>query len=88
MLHWIKPAAVAYAVPHDAVALPWGRAAVEPTPRALHARFLAHAATRRRAAADSASKSQRMDALYWKTCAPSALDKARGLRALGLPALP
>ena len=88
MFHWIRPSAVAYAASADAVALPWGAPVAEPSARAVHSRLLAYAATRRRAAMRSALDDQRMDAVYWKASAPSALDRARRVRVRGLPALP
>jgi hypothetical protein len=50
--------------------------------------MLAHAATRRRAAAASTRLEARVDALYWKSSAPHALERARALRELGLSILP
>lgn len=59
-----------------------------PSPRAAHARALAHAATRRKAAAASLRAECRIDALYWKSKVPRSLEDARALRVLGLAALP
>jgi len=88
MLHWIRPETVAFAGAVDNAALPGGQRLFETPQRASHARMLAHAATRRRAAVASADNDCRIDAVYWKTCAPQALVKARALREAGLSVLP
>jgi hypothetical protein len=84
MLHWVRPPAAAF----NGAAVPAGPFLKDDAPRALHARMLAHAATRRRAAAASARQDARVDAIYWKACAPQAVVKARAFRALGLSRLP
>ena len=88
MLHWIRPEPVAFAGANDVAAVPSGPSLLETPMRAFHARMLAHAATRRRAAAASARNDCRIDAIYWKASAPQALDKARALRQSGLCTLP
>jgi hypothetical protein len=88
MLHWIRPESVAFAGAVDNVAIPGGQKLLETPQRASHARMLAHAATRRRAAVASAQNDCRVDAVYWKTSAPQALVKARALREAGLCTLP
>ena len=85
MLHWINPPVAALCGP---VAVPAGPPVRDDAPRARHARMLAYAATRRRAAAASMRLLARVDALYWKASAPHALERARALRAQGLPGLP
>jgi 2-methylisocitrate lyase-like PEP mutase family enzyme len=85
MLHWISPPDVAFC---GAAAAPHGPPVPDVPPRARHARMLAHAATRRRAAAASCRLEARVDALYWKASAPQALERARALRESGLCALP
>jgi hypothetical protein len=50
--------------------------------------MLAHAATRRRAAMASLRDACRVDAVYWKACAPGAVAKARALREEGFSILP
>ena len=52
--------------------------AAEPFGRADHARMLAHAAKRRRAAANGMVGD---DIDYWKACAPAAIAKAVAIRA-------
>jgi hypothetical protein len=88
MLHWIRPETVAFAGAIDAVATPGSPRLLETPIRAFHARMLAHAATRRRAAVMSARNDCRVDAVYWKACAPQALTRARALREAGLSVLP
>jgi hypothetical protein len=88
MLHWIRPASVAFAGAVDVAAVPGAPHLLQPTLRAFHARMLAHAASRRRAAFASACNDCRVDAVYWKACAPEALAKARALRTAGLSLLP
>jgi hypothetical protein len=88
VLHWIRPPSVAFAGAVDGIAVPSAPHLAETPIRAFHARMLAHAATRRRAAAASLRNNCRIDALYWKSCAPRALDKARACRQGGFPALP
>jgi hypothetical protein len=88
MLHWIRPETVAFAGAVDAAATPGGPRLFETPLRAAHARMMAHAATRRRAAATSARNDCRVDAVYWKASAPQALVKARALREAGLSLLP
>ena len=74
MLHWTPDHPCRTVTPIGALL---GRAA---TPschaRAAHARMLAHAAARRRAASGT-------DAEYWKACAPAAVAKAVSLRGAG-----
>jgi hypothetical protein len=88
MLHWIRTEPVAFAGAIDIVAVPAAPRLLETPLRAFHARMLAHAATRRRAAAASLRGNCRIDAVYWKSCAPQALVKARALRESGLSRLP
>jgi hypothetical protein len=88
MLHWIRPETVAFAGAIDVAAVPGAPRLFETPLRACHARMLAHAAQRRRAAMTSAGNNCRIDAVYWKTCAPQALDKAKALRVAGLSTLP
>ncbi len=88
MLHWIRPETVAFAGAVDVAAVPGAPRLFETPLRAVHARMMAHAATRRRAAMTSARNECRVDAVYWKTCAPQALTKARALREAGLSVLP
>jgi len=88
MLHWIRPETVAFAGAIDVAAVPGAPRLFETPLRAFHARMLAHAATRRRAAMTSAGNDCRIDAVYWKASAPQALEKARALRVAGLSVLP
>jgi hypothetical protein len=81
MLHWIPSPTVAFAGARASIAFP-GEARSFSSPRGRHALMLAYAAQRRRAASGQA------DSRYWKAAAPVALDKARALRAEGLPGLP
>jgi hypothetical protein len=61
----------------------------QPTSRGEHAHMLAIAAARRLRAAERAGLARGEDAQYWKAVAPSALNKARGLRQdAGFAALP
>ncbi len=83
MLHWTRPAPVAFSG-----AAPPADPPQAASPRAQHARMLARAATGRRAAVASLRNQCRVDALYWKSWAPQALLRARALRALGLSSLP
>jgi hypothetical protein len=87
MLHWIRPQVVAFAGATQA-AVPSAPRVVETPLRASHARMLAHCATRRRAAMTSVRNNCRIDAVYWKACAPEALTRARALREAGLTVLP
>jgi hypothetical protein len=88
MLHWIRPEIVAFAGAIEGIATPGAPPLFETPLRALHARMLAHAATRRRAAVASRRNDCRVDAVYWKACAPQAVTKARALREAGLSVLP
>ena len=58
------------------------------TSRAIHARMLSFAASRRRAAEASLRQDGRVEALYWKSCAPGFLDRAKAVRCRGLAVLP
>ena len=88
MLHWIRPAPVAFAGAVDIDPLSGVPDLVKTPLRAFHARMLAYAATRRRAALASFRNDCRIDALYWKASAPQAIAKARALRRQGLATLP
>ncbi len=88
MLHWIRPETVAFAGANDGAATPGAPHLYETPLRASHARMLAHCASRRRAAQASVRNDCRIDAVYWKTCAPDALTKAKALREAGLSVLP
>lgn len=88
MLHWTPPTSLAFAGATDAVALPGSPRIAALSRRASHARMLAHAATRRRAAMASLRDACRVDAVYWKACAPGAVAKARALREEGFSILP
>lgn len=76
MLHWTPArSAAATVTPVGALlpTLPIHSACRSPS-RSDHARMLAHAATRRRAASGE-------DRAYWKACAPAAVAKAAAIRA-------
>jgi hypothetical protein len=88
MLHWTPPSAVAFVGAADPAAIPGDPRLPQTTQRAVHARMLAHAATRRRAAMASLRDACRIDALYWKAGAPDAVAKARALRQAGWAGLP
>jgi hypothetical protein len=88
MLHWTPPASLAFVGAVDPVAVPGSPRVQDLSRRASHARMLSHAATRRRAAVASLSNACRVDALYWKACAPDAVAKARALREQGFSSLP
>ncbi len=88
MLHWIRPDTVAFSGAVDVAAVPGAPRLYEIPQRARHARMLAHCATRRRAAVASALNNCRIDAVYWKVCAPQALMNAKALRQAGLAVLP
>jgi hypothetical protein len=88
MLHWIRPEPLAFAGARDGAAVPASPLSHDPPQRAVHARMLAYAASRRRAAAASLRNDCRIDALYWKSGAPNAVARARALRLGGLASLP
>lgn len=64
----------------DAVAVPGSPAIIEPTPRALHARFLQNAALRRMRGLERRREKRLDDADYWLHAAPLAVRKASALR--------
>jgi hypothetical protein len=76
MLHWTPGRAVAAKVTPIASMLRAGPPCGSRlgASRADHARMLAHAATRRRAAVGE-------DRAYWKACAPAAVARAAAIRA-------
>lgn len=62
-------------------ALPGDAIVVEPSARASHARALAYAAQRRRAALASRDADNGVDTAYWKAGVPAAIARAVALRA-------
>lgn len=62
-------------------ALPGDAVVVEPSARASHARALAYAAQRRRAALASRDQDNGVDTAYWKAGVPAAIARASALRA-------
>jgi hypothetical protein len=75
MLHWTPARSAAVVTPIGSLvpASP-ARTAPRNVSRSDHARMLAHAATRRKAAVGE-------DRAYWKACAPAAVAKAASIRA-------
>jgi hypothetical protein len=76
MLHWTPARSAAALVTPIGSLLPASPARTAPRngSRSDHARMLAHAAKRRRAATGD-------DRAYWKACAPAAVAKAAAIRA-------
>ena len=62
-------------------ALPGDALIAEPGLRASHARALAYAAGRRRAALEARDRESGVDTAYWKAGVPAALARAQALRA-------
>ncbi len=62
-------------------ALPGDPVIVEPGLRASHARALAYAAGRRRAALEARDRENGVDTAYWRAGVPAALARAQALRA-------
>lgn len=62
-------------------ALPGDAVIAEPSARASHARALAYAAQRRRAALASRDADSGVDTAYWKAGVPAALARAAAFRA-------
>ena len=83
MLHWVPSPTLAFVGARTSgPALPGDTDRCVRSLRAMHALMLAYAAQRRRAAEDP------VDARYWKAAEGHALNKARAIRAEGLPPLP
>lgn len=73
----------------DRVATPFSPPVPEMGPRALHARLLANAASRRMRAVERMNAQRNEDADYWLHAAPAAVERAAELRCGGqFPSLP